>query len=92
MRHTPGPWYTTTKKDDSQGMISQETTGKTIAVSYDSKDAAIIAAAPELLEALEALQACMIYRSTVEGDLPWTVDVVDAMDKTRFAISKAKGE
>jgi len=36
-----------------QGIIADEETGRTIAVVYDSKDGELLAAAPELLEALE---------------------------------------
>ena len=39
-----------------QGLIIDENTGRNVAVSYDPKDAALIAAAPELLAALEAME------------------------------------
>lgn len=55
MNHTPGPWYTMTKPDAAQGSICQEHTGRSIAVSYDPKDARLIAAAPTLLVSLQAL-------------------------------------
>ena len=53
--HTPGTWYTTSKPDAAQGLICEEETGRNIAVSYDVRDAHIIAAAPVLLANLEQL-------------------------------------
>jgi hypothetical protein len=61
-KFTPGPWYTTTKETDLQGLISCEITGKNIAVSYDPKDANLIAAAPDLYEALERIVIWMDAR------------------------------
>jgi hypothetical protein len=43
-------WYKA-KTGNDQGLIVEEQTGKNIAVSYEEKDAHLIAAAPELLEA-----------------------------------------
>ena len=49
-------WYTTTKPErDNQGLVIEETTGKTIAVTYDPKDAALVAAAPALFEVVSRL-------------------------------------
>jgi len=53
---TMNKWYTTTKLDDAQGLIIDETTGKNIAVSYDPKHAQLIASAPVMLEALRQSQ------------------------------------
>ena len=44
-------WYEG-KTGNHQGLIIEEETGKNIAVAYDKADAALIAAAPEMLEAL----------------------------------------
>jgi hypothetical protein len=51
------PWYfkTAFNKAD-QGLIIEEQTGRTVAVSYDGKDAPLLAAAPEMLA---TLQACL---------------------------------
>ena len=49
-------WYVGNNSNDSQGLIIEENTGRNVAVTYDAKDAALIAAAPELLAALEALE------------------------------------
>lgn len=52
-KHTAGPWYESST-GNHQGLIASEATGENVAVSYDKADAPLIAAAPELLEALEA--------------------------------------
>ena len=49
-------WYVGNNSNDSQGLIIEENTGRNVAVSYDPKDAALIAAAPELLAVLEVLE------------------------------------
>lgn len=47
----PANWYTTSTAEDTQGLIYNEKTGQNIAVSYNPEHAAIIAAAPKLLDA-----------------------------------------
>ena len=54
--HTPGPWYEMTKGENNyQSAICEETTGKTVALTYTSNDAdaRLIAASPALLAALK---------------------------------------
>lgn len=53
--HTPGPWYTNARPTDTQGLVYAESTGENIAVTYDPKNARLIAAAPDLLAALQAV-------------------------------------
>jgi len=102
MKHTPGPWRILTR---AIGTVANES-GRVVAtcmgyttntdngehIQENIANATLIAAAPELLAALESLQNCMVARSTVEGDLPWTSDVVAAMESARCAISKAVAE
>lgn len=52
-QHTPGPWYTRPHSTDTQGLVYSENTGENIAVTYDVKNAHLVAAAPELLDALK---------------------------------------
>ena len=51
MKHTPGPW-TGKEQMNGQGLIYAEESGENIAVSYKGKNAYLIAAAPDLLQAL----------------------------------------
>ena len=93
--HTPGPWHTMTKPDDSQGTVCSEdpeTMGRTVAVTYDPKEAPLIAAAPELLSAcrslihfLEAVPVAQINRLLVCGTM-------ESLEKARAAIAKAENK
>ena len=43
-------WYTSTNpEEDRQGLVIDEETGQSVAITYDPKHAQLIAAAPELL-------------------------------------------
>jgi len=45
-----------------QGLVIEEDTGRNVAVSYDEKDAPLLAAAPELLAALRYIvDHCRLY-------------------------------
>jgi len=58
--HTPGPWYFKVQSGPhQQGLIISENDGRNIAATYDSKDARLIAAAPQMLEALRAALEAM---------------------------------
>lgn len=48
-------WYTRSKLDDRQGLVIDEDTDANIAVTYDPKHAALVAAAPDLLNACEQI-------------------------------------
>lgn len=48
-------WYEAKAGNDSQGLVADENTGENIAVTYDKKHAALIAAAPDLLYYLRFL-------------------------------------
>ena len=85
-QHTPGPWWAKLSSA-AQGILSSETTGETVAVSYHPRDARLIAAAPDLLEACERLLR-------IAPDL-WGKDAQEwprIMDRIESSISKAKGE
>ena len=56
-KHTPGPWYATNAAGDAQGLVIAETTGANIAVTYRPEDAALVAAAPDLLSILSRILA-----------------------------------
>ena len=87
MKHTPGPW----RLDEGQSSRVYLIDGKDGAVgelvfaeTRNPADARLIAAAPELLEALQEL---------MDDDAPWDgMRWADACDKARAAIAKARGE
>lgn len=80
--YPPGPWYSSTSAGGNQGLIYEEGTGKTVAVSYDPKDADLIAAAPDLLEACEAV----LERGDFDKSLR-----AEERSLLRAAIAKARG-
>ncbi len=92
--HTPGPWYsqpTAGHEMHGQSAIASEANGKTVAIAYDGRaDARLLAAAPEMLEALRAMvaRAPFIDQSVTEDGLA----NCDALVKARRAISHAEGE
>ena len=58
MKFTPGPYYAAnTGNIHDQGLVIVEDTGKTIAVVYDNQNSDILAAAPDMYEALKAIVA-----------------------------------
>ena len=93
MTHTPGPWSYWPKSAYPQGVISQDATTTHIAIPALYPDAGIttanarlIAAAPQLLEALKALQ-----RQALQGNVRGDEWMDEALEKTRAAIAKAEG-
>lgn len=48
-------WHKANMGNDHQGLVIDEETGANIAVTYDVKHAALVAAAPEMLEALKGM-------------------------------------
>lgn len=87
-KHTPGPWSVgTTLADDKLAIIHDGDSVMAILTTCPPKmrDARLIAAAPDLLEALEALDA-LWSESEAQG-----VDFSAAIAKARAAIAKATG-
>lgn len=82
-KHTPGPWYFK-PTSGGQGLIISEATGANVAVAYDVKDGPTLAAAPDLLAALEALLPLAANFNAATG--VWNVQ----LDKARAALAKAK--
>ncbi len=81
-------WYSANTGNE-QGLIIDEETGRNVAVTYDKKDAALIAAAPELLAALQFL--LQEYNQHIPEDCD-CVKIVEAYRQAQSAIQKAKGE
>ena len=97
MTHTPGPWFVSMKPDwDEDGWMGVgvydcdggvyavvDDEPETIARPFCEADARLIAAAPEMLEALERL---------VEAAGPQMVEPDLALEFARTVIRKARGE
>lgn len=86
--HTPGPWTHHPEDNiitDASGRRLIEWQARSVSVSVEERDAnaRLIAAAPELLEALAALIGCIDHGS----DNPTL-----KLDAARAAIAKATGE
>jgi len=82
--HTPGPWYsqpTAGHEMHGQSAIASEANGKTVAIAYYGQaDARLLAAAPEMLLALQHID------SNAAESVGWIRRVA------REAIAKATGE
>ena len=97
MSHTPGPWFVSMKPDwDEDGWMGVgvydcdggvfavvDDEPETIARPFCEADARLIAAAPEMLEALERL---------VEAAVPQMVEPDLALEFARTVVQKARGE
>lgn len=89
--YTPGPWYEA-QTGNHQGLIVSEKTGENIATSYKKDDAALIAAAPAMLDALTQLNNHLTvnhldeYTFVDDGDDPFDPERI-----IRDAIAKAEG-
>ena len=83
MKHTPGPWYW-----DSEGLGNESLIvfGRGFPAEMTSDaNKALIAAAPDLLEALQAMLS-KAYKQNWKDQYP------DELSKAQAAISKALGE
>lgn len=75
--------------EDGQGLIYDEVTGRSIAVTYERKDADIIAGAPALLKELD--NALTIMRFLWDGQEICRAELANRIDMAEEAIKKAKG-
>jgi hypothetical protein len=83
-------WYVA-NTGNHQGLVIEETTGRNVAVAYDKADAPMLAAAPDLLAALEAAEGAL--SSFVDGNTSPNLKACAAMrDFAQAAIAKARGE
>ena len=81
--HTPGPWETSVLSDGTQWQVCEEGAGDWIADCKNADDALLIAAAPELLAALEWACAGVEYMET---------EYSEQLTAARAAIARAKGQ
>ena len=83
MRHTRGPW--TIEINDNETWIESET--QTIASQVSNCDASLIAAAPDMFNALEVL----MHELTDGVRLNGSVDVTSLKHLATTVLKKAKG-
>ena len=48
-------WYASKSSGGTHGCVADEVTGRTVAIVYEDKDTSLLAAAPEMLAALEGI-------------------------------------
>lgn len=79
-KHTPGPWEVTWAASESRGMYFLHEARDSLGVEIHDSNARLIAAAPELLEALD-----MMTNIVSNGEMPRNLVIKQA----RTAIAKA---
>ena len=93
--HTPGPWKYTRDKDDGRYVPHAHVWGPAVTVSAGGNldlcepDMLLIAAAPELLDALRVAE---LFVAQFEDDDDYTEGQVETINTVRAAIAKATGE
>ena len=92
-KFTPGPWKEYYNRDLTRFDICQAETLDIVGHANDRHDARLIAAAPEMYEALQAMKSAMLDVLDV-SDLPDDILTAadDALEKAEKAMQKARGE
>jgi len=88
-KHTPGPWYINPIKANANGnrrIMAEQCTPVAVVPDHLVADARLIAAAPDLLEALELMLDR--FRDTEGSHGQWEEE---ATENARAAIAKATG-
>lgn len=85
-KHTPGPWLKIQDHNGTWGIYPDAPSGKFLVTTDTEANACLIAAAPELLEALEAM---IRYGEDgpAKGETGYDIEL-----KAKAAIRKARGE
>ena len=82
-------WYAAKSAGPGQGLVIDESDGRNVAVAYDEKDTPLLAAAPELANALiEVMESLENWMEIAEDDDKRDYDE-DAMRDGRAALEKA---
>lgn len=94
-KHTPGPWEVTGDRDSDEGLTVEARGGEVAFIASttgyaraDIANAFLIAAAPELLEALEHMVAVSNWATTIQSEEQYDAMIANA----EAAIRKAKGD
>jgi hypothetical protein len=88
-KHTPGPWYIDPIKAHANGnrrIMAEQCTPVAVVPDHLVAEARLIAAAPDLLDALEDLVS--LCKHGLDGEHDIEAELADA----RAAIAKARGE
>lgn len=85
---TPGLWYHKESAGGHQGLVISESTGATVAVTYDKADAPAVALLPELLAALRDTVAALEAAGAdgEPGEMP-----SPALDRARLLLARLDG-
>ena len=86
-------WYAKNSSGD-QGIVIDANTGRNVAVAYEARDTAILAAAPEMFAALVECEQLLHKIACIYGGTtgPRGCDTLSARRAARAAIAKATGE
>ena len=91
-------WYEANMSGD-QGLVIEEGTGRSVAVTYDKEDTALAAAAPDLLQFALAFEKViteaghnLLSTASTATRLHFISDILNAWNNNYQAIAKAKGE
>lgn len=98
-KHTKGPWYAS-RLSEGVWIIKNEAFDSYIALTHNREgvhadaNAHLIAAAPDLLEALRKVSAALeaVYESEMEWTGEWDMLPPDALEMAKAAIRKAEGK
>jgi hypothetical protein len=82
---TPGPWYVA-RSGNSQGLVISEATGANVAVTYDPKDAPLVACGPEMVTVLRDCEQSLSRLHDVDGAYRVTV-----LQMVRSLLAKVEG-
>jgi len=99
-KHTPGPWRVVKRSGAPTGLDILCGGNRVAAVNgglprEEAREAALIAAAPDLLAALvDALERCKFLgeRCAASVRVPVSAEQDDALERYRAAIAKARGQ
>jgi len=82
-------WHATKSSGNGQGLVIDDQTGRNVAVTYDEKDASLVAAAPELLASLQWL----VEYCTEDGDIleAGGRTLTDGLNRARAIVNDATG-
>lgn len=98
IKHTPGPWYIDPIKAHANGnrrIMAEQCTPVAVVPEHLAADARLIAAAPDLLEALKEATSALEWRWERVANRAAPVHetaIQEAYNQARAAIAKATGE